>query len=497
MNMFSENLKYIFGLKIRDLRLSKNLSFTELADLTGLSVSYLNEIEKGKKYPKGDKILALAKAFAVEYDDLVSLKVNKRLQPLVDLLHSNLFQELPLEMYGLEVQKIIELISESPEKVTAFLSTVSQIARSYEMQREHFFFAAVRSYQEIHDNYFADIEDAAIKFKRENALGKDLPIKTALLENILKSAYNIKIDRETLPKHEILQNLRSLYVADKRTLMINKDLSSAQEIFLIGRELGFQYLNLRERPFETPPVNATSFDGLLNNFKASYFSVSFLMDKKEVIRDIRKFARLPEWEEKTFLNFLTKYDATPEMLMQRLTNILPQYFGIKNLFFLRFVGKDNFSDFELEKELHLSQVHNPHRNELGEHYCRRWLALRMIQRLRSIQSVEGKDNPIANVQVSHYLGTPNEYLCISVAYPNVSNPKEGVSIVIGFLIDENLQKMLKFLNAPSLKRYTVHTTCERCPLTDCNERVAPPEKVEAQSKRNSLELTLRSILGKK
>jgi transcriptional regulator with XRE-family HTH domain len=143
MNMFSENLKYIFGLKIRDLRLSKNLSFTELADLTGLSISYLNEIEKGKKYPKGDKILALAKAFSVEYDDLVSLKVNKRLQPLVDLLHSNLFQELPLEMYGLEVQKIIELISESPEKVTAFLSTVSQIARTYEMQREHFFFAAV------------------------------------------------------------------------------------------------------------------------------------------------------------------------------------------------------------------------------------------------------------------------------------------------------------------------------------------------------------------
>ncbi|MBN8569774.1 MAG: helix-turn-helix domain-containing protein [Ignavibacteria bacterium] len=49
--MWNEELvKIIFGLKIKDLRSRKNLSLQELSKISGLSVSYLNEIENGKKY---------------------------------------------------------------------------------------------------------------------------------------------------------------------------------------------------------------------------------------------------------------------------------------------------------------------------------------------------------------------------------------------------------------------------------------------------------------
>ncbi|MFN0203060.1 MAG: helix-turn-helix domain-containing protein [Bacteroidia bacterium] len=492
--MFNENLKYIFGLKVRSLRMDKNFSFSELAAKTGLSVSYLNEIEKGKKYPKGDKIFALAQAFDTTYDELVSLKVNKKLQPLVDLLQSNLFQELPLEMYGLELPKIIELISEYPEKVNAFISTITQMARSYEMRREHFYFAAVRSYQELHDNYFEEIEEAVVQFKKKYGVAKDLPIQTETLQNILKKQFGIKIEKESLPKHKALKNLRSLHLVEKKKLLLNVGISSAQENFLIGRELGFQYLKLKERPLETPMLNAESFDSALNNFKASYFAVALLMDKKEVIKDVRTFSRLQHWDEATFLAFLEKYNATPEMLMQRLTNILPKHFNIKNLFFLRFVGKDNFSEYELDKELHLSRLHNPHKNELGEHYCRRWIALGSIRHLRNLQRIGYTHSRTASVQIEQYWNTPNKYLCLSISFPNISHPQEAISITIGFLMNENLQRMIRFSNDLSEKTFEVHTTCERCPLIDCNERIAPPIKVQEEQEKREMEACLKEIL---
>ena len=56
MSVKTQNQRIIFGLKVKQLRLEKNLSFAELAEKTGMSISYLNEIEKGKKYPKEDKI---------------------------------------------------------------------------------------------------------------------------------------------------------------------------------------------------------------------------------------------------------------------------------------------------------------------------------------------------------------------------------------------------------------------------------------------------------
>ncbi|HAI38788.1 MAG TPA: DNA-binding protein, partial [Maribacter sp.] len=47
-----EYIKLIFGLKLKQIRTEKDLSLFGLSKICGLSKSYLNEIEKGKKYPK-------------------------------------------------------------------------------------------------------------------------------------------------------------------------------------------------------------------------------------------------------------------------------------------------------------------------------------------------------------------------------------------------------------------------------------------------------------
>jgi DNA-binding XRE family transcriptional regulator len=52
MSLNTDNIRLVFGLKLKQLRLDKAMSLTELAQKSGLSMSYINEIEKGKKYPK-------------------------------------------------------------------------------------------------------------------------------------------------------------------------------------------------------------------------------------------------------------------------------------------------------------------------------------------------------------------------------------------------------------------------------------------------------------
>src|SRR5690349_9204332 len=87
------HIRVIMGLKLKQLRVERGMSLGELATATGISISYLNEIEKGKKSPKPDKIAVLATALEVSYDWLVSLKTNKKLAPVAEILQSAIMRE--------------------------------------------------------------------------------------------------------------------------------------------------------------------------------------------------------------------------------------------------------------------------------------------------------------------------------------------------------------------------------------------------------------------
>ncbi|HJZ68931.1 MAG TPA: helix-turn-helix transcriptional regulator, partial [Blastocatellia bacterium] len=76
------NHKVIFGMKLRQFRERAGLSLTDLSSRTGLSTSYLTEIEHGKKYPKTEKIARIAEHLGKSYDDLVSIRLDEQLSPL-------------------------------------------------------------------------------------------------------------------------------------------------------------------------------------------------------------------------------------------------------------------------------------------------------------------------------------------------------------------------------------------------------------------------------
>jgi XRE family transcriptional regulator, fatty acid utilization regulator len=490
-------IRLIFGMKVRELRKQRGLSFAELSQSCGLSVSYLNEIERGKKYPKSDKILALAKALDVSYDHLVSLKMGRKLSPVADLLRSSFFQELPLEFFGLEPGQVLELIGNAPAKFNAFISTLIEMARNYEMQQEQFFFAAVRSYQQLHDSYFEEIETAVERFATAHMLDAAPVVPCAVLEDILREAWGYRLEGETLSAVPELGGLRSLYNKKKRTLMINPRLSETQRAFLLAREIAFNELGLKNRPLFTPGIRAASFEEALNNFKASYFAVALLVNRRHLIPDLDALFARERWSPGDWTALLGRYRASPEMLIQRLTNLLPRHYGIRNLFMLRFrhvPGSDGKGDeFFITKELHLARLHSPHANEINEHYCRRWASIKVLQELHQIQQSGGPASHVAGFQRSVYAGSRDEYLIISLARPHAPSPG-NVSVTLGLQIDEKLRSLIAPLAHEAIPLVTVSDTCERCPLSDCLERAAPPLVLEREQKAAAMRKAIDGVL---
>lgn len=494
MNNKPANHKIIFGLKVRQLRHEKNMSFDDLKKLTGISVSYLNEIEKGKKYPSDDKIHALAKALETSFNELTSHELTDSLAPLGELLDSNFLNELPLELFGIELSKVVEIIAGAPARVGAFISTLVEIARNYSLIEENFYLGAMRSYQELHYNYFEDIEMAVLDFSEKYGLPKDQPPGVDLLEKILKKHYRYGIVENGLKDFPELQNLPSVFVPKSKKLLLNGQLSEVEKKFQLGKELGYKVLKLNSRESNASFLRVDSFDEALSHFKAEYFSTALLINPDAFVKDTKVFFTNQHWNGKAFLDIMHKYKATPEMFFQRLTNILPRFFGLQKMFFLRVNHNLNSSLFEIEKELHLHHQHHPHSNGLHEHYCRRWLSVSLLNDLHALQT-EGKyTGTIVGAQRCHYVGTDDEYLCITVAKAAAHTSSQQFSVTIGLLFTEELRAVVGFCNDPSITTREVNKTCERCAIPDCAERAAPATVIEKRQQRKAIRDSLKKIM---
>ena len=119
MSVKHPNDKILFGLKVKQLRVKQGLSFAELSQKTGISVSYLNEIEKGKKYPKRDKIRGLADVLNADIEYLTSNDYDEGIAPVAELLQSNFFIDLIL-------LKISNIIRRELKNTKAILNLISR-----------------------------------------------------------------------------------------------------------------------------------------------------------------------------------------------------------------------------------------------------------------------------------------------------------------------------------------------------------------------------------
>ena len=492
----TQHQRIIFGLKVRQFRQEKGWNFEELSKHTGISISYLNEIEKGKKFPQPANQEKLAEALGISADFLRSPELTKQFAPLGNLLQSNFLNELPLDLFGIELQQVVEIIARAPDRVNAFISALLEIARNYSLRDENFFFAALRAYQELRNNYFQEIEDAADEFVRNNRIPEDGGVPSALLAQLLETQFEYTIDEEKMALHPELQSLRSIYNPHKKRLLLNNRLNESQRAFQLAKELGFNVLDLKDRPLTSSFMRVESFEQTLNNYKAAYFAVAILINRQAFVRDISTFFGQEKWNSQVLLQLMVKYKASPEVLFQRF-NLLTNNFKLEKVFFLRFIHDLDRDGFDIDKELHLNRRHQPHASGLNEHYCRRWLSLTMLRDLQQQQQLS--DNPslmLTGVQRASFLDTGEEYLCIAVAKPGYPSVGRNVSVTLGVLLDAHAKRTIRFWDDPAIPQIIVNVTCQRCHLLSCTERAAPPTVILKREERHRMQALLEKLTGK-
>ncbi len=489
--MEQEYIKLIFGLKLKQIRTDRNLSLFGLSKISGLSKSYLNEIEKGKKYPKTDKIAILSEKLDVPYDQMVSLKLDKNLAPIGELLQSKILKEIPLELFGIKESNLIDIVANAPAKVNAFISTIIEIAQHYNFSRESFFLASVRSFQEANNNYFDDLEQHVLKFSKAYQIDLTKPVISKDIEEILIEEYGYIINKDELSTYESLENLRSVFVPKTKTLLLADGIDEAQRAFVYAKEIAYNFLEIKDRLYTFPWIKFEGFDQVLNNFYASYFAGALLIPKEALTKQLKTVFENETFDEAFFLNILKSFNASPESFYQRLTNILPKAFNIQNLFFLRFTHKKDSDRFHLKKELHLSHHHSPRSNDANEHYCRRWISLNVLKDISTNEKAHQFD-----IQISNYEGDNAKYLVFSSATKDPFRDRQYRSISIGLLINKQLERKLKFLKDEKIKTQDVGVTCERCSIKNCAVRQAPAIVIDKAIKNKNIEVIVEELNAK-
>lgn len=494
-----QNLKFILGLKLSQLRREKNFPLKRLAELSGLSISYLNEIEKGKKYPKPEKIFALAEALEVKYEDLVSLNLGANMVSLERMLKTGALQDFPLEIFGVNSSGLMEMMSGAPDRFSALLDTIQKIVRRYDMRVEHLLLTAMRSYLEMNNNYFEDLEEAAEKFRKSEKWLRNAGINRVDLAQRMRDylirQHDYEIDETTLGSDPDLRVHRSVFVAGARKrLLLNPALEPVQRTFVLAREIGYRCLQVEARMATGSPEESATFDQHLNHQRASYFAGALLFDQSAVCEAVTPFLSKRKWEPEALRELPEKFGATPEMFFHRLSQLLPQFFGLNQMYFLRFEHYADTGRYRAAKELHFTRMHSTHSIGVNEHYCRRWVTMRLLKDVSALPTPIDPHTVLVGAQRSHFPESGSDYFSLSLAQPSSLRPGVSTCVTLGFAMTEAFKEKVRFWNDPAIPDRVVGETCERCPISDCQERACEPRILLRDAQRDRQTAALQVLL---
>lgn len=475
MLLNQETLRLVFGLKLKNLRLEKGLSLKDLSKRTGLSPSYLNEIEKGKKYPKTEKILLLAQALNQSLEDLISLELKKEFQLIQHLLNNKLLTGIPFDIFGIPSQTVFELLSNHPKKMQALIGTIGEISRSHQITVDDMLFAFLRSYLNMHHNYFHSIEVKAHQTREKYHLPPSLSTEELYhrLNEILIHDFKVKVipdeNFEALFQKKV--SLEFFTLNHDQTLYLSHLLNLKEKIFILARELGYRILKAKTRLQTSLTYQLDSFEQLFNHFSASYFAGSLLIPESHIKEQLQTLFNKKTWDTSHFLNLMNCYPCTIETFFHRMTQVFPHHLNIGQLFYLRFEFDLKTKKYQVSKELHLSSLHSPHKIQNHEHYCRRWLIHQLTTKHLDL-SKSNNDQTVFGIQRSHFINAKNEYLVLASSFTSQNKPNKVTSVCLGFLLKDKIEEKIPFINDQSIPNLSVGESCERCTLANCHDRQA-------------------------
>ena len=461
--MNSESFSNI-GSKIRKERRLKGLSQSILSKKLGISASYLNLLESGRRTITVPLLIKIGNELGISLKDL-TVESNKRiLSDIMDVLSNEIFDDL--DITNIETN---EFISNNPNIAKALLVLNDSYKSLREDMQNRFEILDVESsikekkstrlpveivsdFLQENKNYFHILEQKAEELRGNIGLNLGAGIGSTEIKFIsyLKSQHSINVkiiptedDQKSIKKFDKNNNI--LFLSEMLTYTARNFHLAYQIAFLDGKILIDAII--QKNNFYSEEVIT-----LLNISLINYFAAALIMPYDDFLNSAKKY----KYDVEILMHH---YAASFEQITHRLTNLQrPGNEGVP-FHFLKTDIAGNVS-----KRFSLSGIHIPRHG--GS--CPRWnVYIAFLS--------PGKILP----QISR-MPDGKVYFCIARAYEKGIErhgmPKSFVSIGLG--CDMQYAKELTYSEGMDLQNKNLETpigvSCRICPRIDCQQRAFPP-----------------------
>jgi len=446
------------GPKIKSFRRQLGLQANKLAEQLGISASYLNLIESGKRKIDGDLLLKVCEELKIELSDLTNKSDLNLVNDISELLDDKLFEDL--DIVGPEVKDLvntnpkiakalIKLGDNFKQKDHEIINKVENLSgKIIDSRKTAFPGEVISDFLQEKKNYFPKLEEFANSVFEK--VQKNNRTRYVALCEFLKTEYSITvkdvIPDEGKPFSKIFdKNKKELLLSDYNSLETKKLHAAAQ----IAQEGAMKEINdyLSEFKFPTEESKRLTQIALLN-----YCGAAILMPYKLFHSECKKLKYDLELLQNTFATSF-------EQVAHRVTSLQdPKLPGIP-FHFLRVDVAGNIS-----KRFSLSGIEIPRYGGA----CPRWNVYSAFSRPGVIQAAVSK------------MTNGEKYVCIARTVEKgvgrYGQKKSMLSIGLGceakyakdFVYTENLSLSDKKTEIP------IGVSCRTCDRLDCSQRAFPP-----------------------
>ncbi len=446
------------GPKIKSFRRQLGIQANKLAEQLGISASYLNLIESGKRKIDGDLLLKVCEELKIELSDLTNKSDLNLVNDISELLDDKLFEDL--DIVGPEVKDLvntnpkiakalIKLGDNFKQKDHEIINKVENLSgKIIDSRKTAFPGEVISDFLQEKKNYFPKLEEFANSVFEK--VQKNNRTRYVALCEFLKTEYSITvkdvIPDEGKPFSKIFdKNKKELLLSDYNSLETKKLHAAAQ----IAQEGAMEKINnyLSEFKFPTEESKRLTQIALLN-----YCGAAILMPYKLFHSECKKLKYDLELLQNTFATSF-------EQVAHRVTSLQdPKLPGIP-FHFLRVDVAGNIS-----KRFSLSGIEIPRYGGA----CPRWNVYSAFSRPGVIQAAVSK------------MTNGEKYVCIARTVEKgvgrYGQKKSMLSIGLGceakyakdFVYTENLSLSDKKTEIP------IGVSCRTCDRLDCSQRAFPP-----------------------
>ena len=459
--METPNLPNI-GSKVRKERRSKGMSQSNLSRTLGISASYLNLIESGRRTITVPLLIKIGNELGLSLKDL-TMESNKRLlSDVMEVLSNELFEDLDITNY-----ETAEFISNNPNIAKALLSlndtyknlrddTQNRLealdveSSVKEKKTSRLPVEIVSDFIQENKNYFEGLEKKAESIRQRIYFEEGhRTIGHSLIQYLLKE-HNTKVRVISIEENE--KSIKN-FDSNKKILFLSEMLTYSARNFHLAYQIayfdGHETIN---KIIDSNKIYSEQVISLLKISLLNYFAAALLMPYDDFLHNVKKY--------KYDIEILMHHYATSfEQVTHRFTNLQrPGKEGVP-FHFLKTDIAGNVS-----KRFSLSGIHIPRHG--GS--CPRWNVYIAFLNPSKIHPQISK-MPDGKV-----------YFCIARAFEKgiakYGMPKSFVSIGLG--CDLQYAKELTYSDGMDLQNQKLETpigiSCRICPRVDCQQRAFPP-----------------------